>query len=203
MQERIFNESPLASGSIERQVSLETDAVLVTLFATTVAGTLNVSVYATTADDGRESLLFSFPQLNAATTNLLLRRSSVTTKRVRIVVSYSDACTYEIYARAVFAGTSDTRILGASGFEVDKQIVNTTNITLIPSTLVDRSGLLVKNWSNTQTIFIAESSAKLTAGKGYPLAPKDALALDVSAGVTVWAVSDIAGADVRIAQSGG
>ncbi len=118
-------------------------------------------------------------------------------------MSYTDACEYEIYARAVGSGSSDTRILGANNLEMDQQTIGVTNTILIASTLTDRSGLLIKNWSNTQTLYIAESSAKLSAGKGYPLAPKDGVAMDIAAGITIWAYADAAGADIRIAQSGG
>ena len=203
VQDRVLGEAPAASGISQVDISLETDAILVTLWVDSIAGTLDVGVFATTADSGKESLLFAFPQLSAGTTDLLLRRSSISTKRVRIRVTYSDACAYEVYARAVGSGSSDTRILGANSFETDQVTVGTTNIVLIPSVLTDRSGLVIKNWSDTQVVYLAESSAKLTAGKSYPLAPKDALAMDVSAGVEVWAVSDTAGADVRLGQSGG
>jgi hypothetical protein len=202
VQYRLLNEQPVTAGSVSRDINLQSDAILVTLFATSVTGTLDLDVYAT-AEDGQEALLFSFPQLSAATTNLLLRRSSVATSRIRIAVSYSDACVYNVHVRAVNSGSSDTRILGSESFEVSQITIGTTPVVLIPSALNDRSGLVIKNWSSTQTLYIAETSGKASASVGYPLAPKDALAMDVAAGVTIYAVSDAPGADVRLAQVGG
>lgn len=203
-QDRVLFDSPTASGSKQVDISVQSDAVMVTLFATSVTGTLDVEVFAITneTNSGEEALLFSFPQLSAATTNLLLRRSSITTSAVRIRVTYSNGCSYSIHARAVGSASSDTRILGASNLEVSQVTVGTGAVILIPAALVDRSGLVIKNWSATQTIYIAESQVKATSSTGWPLAPKDGLAVDVSAGVEVWAVSDAVGADVRLAEVG-
>lgn len=204
VQFRLFDESPTQAGSLNKDVGIQSEAVLVTLSAPVVAGTLDVSVYGSTDDgSGEEALLFTFPQLSSAVAGLLLRRSSVSPARIRVKVSYSDACTYRIHVRAVSAGSSDVRILGSSEFETSRVIVNTGNMVLIPSALVDRAGVVIKNWSTTQTVYIAESSAKLTSGDGYPLGPRDALAMDVNAGASIWAVADSAGADVRLIQAGG
>ena len=201
VQLRLLSESPVTSGTKSASLNIQSDAVLVTLFASSVSGTLDVQVYASTGDG--EALLFEFPQLSAATTNLLLRRSSITTASVRVVAVYSAACTYSITVRAVSAGSSDTRILGASDMEVSQVTVGTSTMLLIPSALTDRSGLLIKNWSNTQTVYIGETAAKAVVGVGYPLGPKDAVAMDVSAGVEVYIVSDAPAADIRIIQAGG
>jgi hypothetical protein len=73
---------------------------------------------------------------------------------------------------------------------------------LIPAALTDRTGIVIKNWSQTQTIYLGASPGEASIAAGYPLAPKDGLALDIAAGVTIYAVADIAGADIRIAESG-
>lgn len=202
VQYLVLNESPTVSGTTSREVNIQSDAILVTLFAQSVTGTLDVNVYATT-DGGEQALLFSFPQLSAATSNLLLRRSSVATARIKVEVIYSQACSYRIHARAVSSGSGDTRILGSETLEVSQLPVGTTPIVLIPSALEDRRGLIIKNWSSTQTVYIAETQAKATSSVGWPLLPKDSLAMDVAAGVTIWIVSDAPGADIRIAESGG
>lgn len=206
VQTRILNESPAVAGTTSRELNLQSDAVLVSVFASSVTGTLDVSVYAITGDDqtgGEQALLFSFPQLSAATANLLLRRSAITLSRVRIVVQYSGACSYSINVRAVGSGSSDTRILGAANLVTTKATVGTSASLLIPSALEDRAGLLIKNWSTTQTVYVAETLVKATLSDGYPLAPRDAVAMDISAGVEIYAISDAPAADVRIVESGG
>jgi hypothetical protein len=108
-----------------------------------------------------------------------------------------------VKVRAVNSGTSDTKILGSDNMRVTQTTVGVTPIVLIASSLLDRTGLVIKNWSVTQTLYIGESAAKADAAIGYPLAPRDAIAMDVSAGSQVWAVSDAAGADARVIEAGG
>jgi hypothetical protein len=184
--------------------SIQSDAILVTLYATSVSGTLDVDVYATTDDTGEEALLFSFPQLTAATTNLLLRRSSVIPARFRIVATYSAACTYEVHVRAVNAGTSDVRIIGASNATAYSVTIGPAVSVLIPAPVLDRRGLVLKNYSLTNTMFIGFTAAEATlAGGGWPMAPQEQLGVDVEAGVAIYASATGADTDVRIIEAGG
>lgn len=202
-QIRLIQEAPTQAGTISRELSLETDAVLVTLWASSVDGTLDVSVYALT-DTGKETILFTFPQLSAGTTDLLLRKSGVATQRVRVVATYSDACDYEIYTRAVTtAGESTARLLGASNLRTSTASVTTSAAVLIASSLTDRSGLMIKNTSASDKIFIAESLVKATSLLGYPVDAGESLGMDVAAGVTIYAVSSSGTIDIRILEAGG
>lgn len=197
----ILTETTLGPGVSYRDFIVQSDAVLATLSVDAVVGTLDVSVYGFVADE--EVLVFSFPTISAPV-DLILKRSGPTVSNLRVRTTYTDpGTTYKVQCRAINSGSSDVKILGASGFSVSQQTVGTVPFLLIPSALVDRSGLVLKNWSGTQTVYIAESMAKATSAVGYPLAPKDALAVDITAGAEVWAVSDAAGADIRIGEAGG
>lgn len=180
------------------------DSLLATLWVDSVAsGDLTVQIY-TLTDTGKEFLLFTFPVVSAGTTNLLLKRASVSMQRFRIVATYTGACSYEIYVKAISGGgTGSSKILGASGWSVDQVDITPTPSLLIASALVDRAGILIKNWNATGNVFVAESTAKLLAGKGYPLAGRDALSMDIDSGNAVYAVADVATVDVRIVQAGG
>lgn len=203
-QERVVTETTTGSGSTIREGSIQSDSLLVTLWAQSVtSGSLSVSVF-TLTDEGREKEIITFPALVAPTTELLLRKSAVSLQRFRIVATYSGICEYEIYVRAIEgAGESSSKIAGAGSWSVSQTNVTTVAGVLIASTLTDRAGVLVKNWGTTGTIFIAESLIKADAAIGYPLAAKDALALDISAGTAVYAVADTGPIDVRIVQAGG
>lgn len=202
-QQQVITETTSQPNTTTREVSVLSDTVLTSLYVTSVtSGTLQVNIY-TLTDVGKEVLLYSYPLLSVGTTDLLLRRASVCLQRVRIEAIYTGVCSYEIYARAISGGLSDARIIGSTNWETDQITVGTSPIILIPAVLTDRNGVVIKNWSTTQNIFVAESSAKLVANKGYPLAGRDGLALDIAAGAAIWIVSDSPGADVRIAQSGG
>lgn len=197
----ILTEVTTKAGTSVRDFVIQSDAVLATLSVDAITGTLDVSVYAVVDDE--ESLVFSFPTI-AAPVDLILKRSGPTTAHLRLRTSYTDPGTaYKVQCRAINSGSSDVKILGASGFSVSQQTVGVVPFLLIPSALVDRSGLVLKNWSGTQTVYIAETALKADPLVGYPLAPKDALAVDITAGAEVWAISDAAGADIRIGEAGG
>lgn len=203
-QELLINETTTAAGSTSKQGSIQSDSLLATLWVNSVtSGTLTVTAY-TLTDEGKEVALFSFPVLATGTVDLLLKKSGVSMQRFRIVATYTGVCSYEVYVRAVEgAGESSTRILGSSNWQVSQVDVPTgPPVELIPTALTDRNGVLVKNWSGGGTLYIAESSAKATAGEGYPLGTKDGLSMDISAGSSVWAFADAGTVDVRIAESG-
>lgn len=197
----ILTETSVAAGTSVRDFIIQSDAVLATLSVSAITGTLDVAVYGFVA--GEEVLVFAFPQISAPV-DLILKRSGPTVSNLRVRATYSDPGTqYKVQCRAINSGSSDVKILGAAGFRVSQATVGTTPVVLIASALTDRNGIVLKNWSTTQTLYIAESSANATSAVGYPLAPRDALAVDITAGAEIWAVSDAAGADVRIGESGG
>lgn len=199
----MISEAPTMAGGTSKDGSIRSDSLVATLWVNSTAGTLTVTVY-TLTDEGKEVELFHFPDIVAGSTNLLLKKSGVSLQRFRIQANYTGACDYEIYVRAVQGlGESSTRILGASDWRVSQQNVGTTPVILIGASLEDRNGVLVKNWDDTGTLYISESLLTATAGTGYPLAPKDALALDIAAGASVYAVGDEPVVDVRITESGG
>jgi len=204
VQTQILNVAASGAGTTSRDFSIQSDAVLLTLYAGSVSGALDVVVYAVgPLGTVLSPALVTFATQTGPTPQLLIERSGVIPGALRVVATYNGACEFEVNARAVFAGTSDTRILGSTNWEVSQVTVGTSPVLLIPAALTDRQGLLVKNWSSTQTIYVGESAAKAAASVGYPLAPRDAIAMDVASGSQVYAVSDAAGADARIVQAGG
>jgi hypothetical protein len=158
----------------------------------------------TLTDVGKELLLFSFPTITAGTTNLLLKKAGVSMQRFRVEATYTGVCQYEVHVRAVEgAGESSVRILGAGEWRTSQATVTTTASLLIAAALTDRNGVVIKNWSSSNSLFLAETSAKATSALGYPLAPKDAIAMDIAAGAAIYAVAGTGTVDVRIGESGG
>ncbi len=201
-QERVVGESPLVAGTTVKEGSINSDSLLATLWVTSCSGTLDVTVY-TLTDEGKEVELFHFPQISSGTTNLLLKKSGVSLQRFRIQTTYSDACDYEIYIRAINGvGESSVRILGSPDWRASQVDIGTTPALLIAAALVDRQGVVVKNWSTTTNLYVG-SSAGVSVGTGFPLAPRDNIALDVASGAAVYAVAEAGTVDVRIAESGG
>lgn len=202
-QDRILAEATTGAGVSSREGSTLSDSLLVSLWATSVtSGTLSVTVY-TLTDTGREEAVITFPAVSTGTTSLLLRKAAVTLQRFRVTATYTGVCTYEVYVRAISGGESSARILGAATWQVTQADVTTTPALLIPASLDDRAGLLIKNWSDSRNVFVAESLAKIASGDSYPLAPRDGLSMDLAAGAQVYAVAEGGTADVRIVESGG
>lgn len=200
--ERLIADAPTGAGSRSQEISIMSDTALVSLYVNSISsGSLTVSVY-TLTDVGKEVLLFSFPVLVAGTTNLLLRRASVTMSRVRVQATYTGACDYEVYLRAISGGLSDARILGAGTFQVSQKDVTIVPSLIVPAALTDRAGMVLKNWSTSGDLYIAETAAKATTLLGWPLAARDALAMDIAAGVEIWAVSSAGTVDLRISEAG-
>lgn len=203
-QERFLAEVTTGAGTSEREGSIQSDSLLATLWVNSISsGTLSVVVY-TETEPGKDRDIITFPTVSAPSSELLMRKAGVSLQKFRVVVTYTGVCDYEIYIRATEGiGESSNKILGADSWKVSSTTVTTTPGILIPASLEDRNGLVIKNWSPTGSVFIAETLAKATTAIGYPLAPKDALALDVAAGVSVYAVADAGSVDIRIAESGG
>lgn len=201
-QERVLNEITIGAGQVEREGSIQSDSLLATLYVSSISsGTLTLSVF-TLTDTGKEVLLFSFPVISAPTVDLLLKKSGISMQRFRVQATYTGVCQFEVYIRAVEgAGESSSHILGSSSLTTSSALITTSPSALIPSALTDRNGLVIKHWGGTGNLFVSESIAKLPAD-AYPLGPKDAIAMDIAAGVTIYAVSDSGAIDVRIAESG-
>lgn len=201
-QERILAETTLGSGTTSKEGSIQSDSLVATLWVDSIAsGELTVSVF-TLTDTGKELELFSFPVLTVGSINLLLKKAGVSLQRFRVQATYTGICQYEVYIRAIEgAGESSVRILGSSSFRVEQVDLSTTPVALIPASLEDRQGVIIKNWSLTTNMYIAETSAKATVAGGYPVAPRDNVTVDVQAGVAIWAVAESGTIDVRIGES--
>lgn len=222
VQERVISEVTAGAGSTVREGSVQSPAILVTLWVSSVSsGTLDVDVY-TLTDTGKEALLFSFPTQSGPTVELQLQKSGPLVQRFRVVATYTGICDYEVYVRATqSAGTQDVNILGQPidvtvvGGEVDVEIqppsewetsqatVTDTAALLIAAAIADRKGILIKNWSTDTDVFLGESLLAANSASGYPLSARDAIALDLAAGSTVYAVAETGEtADIRIVQAG-
>lgn len=203
-QERLIAESVLGAGSTVREGSIQSDSLVATLYVNSISsGDLTITVY-TLTDTGKETTIITFPAVSAPSSNLLIRKAAISLQRFRVVASYTGVCDYEVYIRAIDgAGESSAKILGNTNWRVSQADVTTVPIVLIPAALDDRAGVLVKNWSTVSTVYIAESLAKADVNIGYPLAPRDALAMDIAAGAAVYAVADAGTADCRITEAGG
>jgi hypothetical protein len=202
LQEVVLRSSPVAAGVLTKDISVQSDAALFLLWVTSTTGDISVDVYAVTGDT-QEVLVLSFPKVNQPTTELMQKRTGTVATRLRVKVTHTGACDIELSVRAVSTGSSDTRILGGATLKVSKKTVNSVASLLVPASLVDRSAIAIKNWSSSGTIYVGETIAKANQNNGWPIGPKDALGLDIQAGVELYAVAVDGPCDIRIIESGG
>jgi len=124
-------------------------------------------------------------------------------QQFQLTATYTGEVEYEVYVRAIdTADGSSVSIAGASSFTATQVTVGTTPQVLIPASLTERIGLVLKNWGGAGNLYVAQSLVAATPATGFGLGPKDALAMDLAAGVALYASTDSGTVDVRIAQAG-
>jgi len=203
LQELLIKEAPTSAGVTVREFALESDSVLVVVWVSAISGSMDIEVSGIVSNNSsRQTSLITFPTITAPTDSLLQRRSGIMPARGKVTITYSGACDYEIFVRGVAAGSSDTRVLGSSTLRITKRLIGDAVSVLIPASLDERNAIAIKNWSTAGTIYVAETMAKAHPDFGWPIGPKDALGVDVQAGVALYAVSDGPDCDIRIAESG-
>jgi len=203
LQEIVLRSAPTTSGVLTKDISIQSDAALFLLWVNSTAGDITVEIYGILDSDNREVLLATLPKVNAPSTEILQKRTGTAPTRLRVKVTHTGACDFELSARAVSTGSSDTRILGGATLKVSKKTVNSVASLLVPASLVDRTAIAIKNWSSSGTIYIGETVAKANQNNGWPIGPKDALGLDIQAGVELYATAVDGPCDIRIIESGG
>lgn len=95
---RLLNESPISAGTVSEIIGIEADSVLVSVFCTSISGTLLIEVF-TQQDEGEELLILTMPVISAPTSELLIRRAGPSMDRIRVKATYTDACTYSVRVR--------------------------------------------------------------------------------------------------------
>jgi hypothetical protein len=198
--ETIISRAASSAGTITEYFHIESDSVLVSLFADVVSGTLDVAVF-TLTEEGKEIGIINFPSLSAPTSELLLKKAAAAMSRIKVVATYSGATTFEVRARSIGAGESSVKILGASQAKASQLTVGTTPTLLFPVSLTDRAGMIVKNNGTSAILYIGYTVAEATTGNGYPVGPGESIGIDVGSGATIYGRSSTGTIDVRLMES--
>lgn len=200
---QVFNETVSEAGSKSVIFSVDSENLLVSAAIVSTTGDIDIKVYTQGGDDGQELEIISYPTISAPTTSLVMKKTAQTLQRVRVEVTYTGACSFNIRARGISGGAASVSILGASNASATAATVTTTAGVLVPSALTDRAGVVLKNNNLSGTMYVGFSLAEAAVSTGYPIGPQEALALDVDSGVEVFAVADAGTIDVRLLEAGG
>lgn len=196
--ELVIKQAPTAAGTTTKEFTVHSSSAIVSVFVRSISGTLSVKVYSYGDVAAERKLVMDFPELTSSTTELLLRKSSLTLNKLLVVCEYSDACDFTVLARAVEASEQ----AGANNAIATNITVGATPVKIIPSSLTNRAGLIIRNYSDNKTLFIGFLPSEATTSNGFPLEYLESLPIDVRAGVDIWAVSSAGDIDVRIMQAG-
>lgn len=203
LQEIVLQSAPTTSGVLTKEISVQSDAALFLLWVNSISGSLLVEVYGILDGSNKEVFVCSFPTVTSPSLEIAQKRTGTIPTRLRIKATFTAACDFELSARAVSTGSSDTKILGGASLKMSKKTVNNTPTLLVASSLIDRNAIAIKNWSTSGTIYVGETVAKANSNNGWPIGPKDSLGLDIQAGVELYATAVDGPCDIRIIESGG
>ncbi len=166
---RVFSEAVVGPGIRSESFSISSDSVLVSLFVKSIdSGTLIVTVF-TVGTDGQELSVIQFPVITAPSIDLLLKKAATTLTKLRIDVTYTGDCEFEIRAKGLSGGISSVKIENAASITASQTNVTTTPSVLIPSSLVDRAGLIIMNYSLSSVMYIGGTLAEADTAIGYPI----------------------------------
>jgi len=204
-EKRVFNTPLSGSGEYVFDFDIQSDSVLLSLYTRLITTSLEIIVY--TVGDSTDPLqiveITRFPVLTGPVDNLLLRKAALALDTVRVKIVYSGETDIEIRAKAISSGESTVTIKGQTSGRASQEIVNNTAGILIPFSLNERAGLIIRNNSTANVLYIGFSLAETTLAEGYPLYPGESLGMAIGAGQNLYALSSSGTIDVRILEAGG
>lgn len=196
----VISERVEAAGIASRLVSLNSDGILLSVFVRNLVGSLNVSVYAVNGT-GARSHLFSFPQINSATPELLLKSIGPTLSLIEIQCEFTGMCDYEIGARGISLAEVATKVVPAKTFNTGKVILGTLPAVLIPTTNRGRTAVMIKNLSKNGTAYIGGSLDEATVAEGFPVGPGESFSVEITGSQAIYAIGTASDMDIRFMEA--
>jgi hypothetical protein len=200
----LFDGTLTGSGTTSVDFVVHSDTLLLSVYVRDIpSGTLTVSCDTFTVT-GEDNTVIAFPVITAPSTELLLRKAAVTLSNCRLDLAHTADVEVQIVAKGIATGDLNVKIAGASAAKASsKSLTGTSPVLLVGASLNDRSGIVVKNFNTSGTFYVGFSIAGTTVANGYPLAPGEALAVDLSAGQEIYVVKGAAPAtlDIRLIEA--
>ena len=198
---QVMDVTDTVAGSKTAKFAVDAESVLISLYVGSISGDLDVTVY-TVGKDGEEVAVITFPTISSPTTELFLKKAASVLQRIRVVVTYTGACEFNIRARGVSAEAASVKILGQNAGKNYATTITTTPALLIPISLVDRVGIAIHNTSATKTIYMGFTALSTTVTDGWEIAPGEKLGLDIASGVEVYCMVTSGSVTAKILEAG-
>lgn len=203
-QIKIFDETLTGSGTIEKYIRVESESIYSGLFVSAISGTLDVKIEAIGNEDEFTAPLIEYAGLTSVTPTIVERQAARTFETIKITVTYTDNCEFNLHLRGIRAGEGSVKIIGSNSIEFEQITIPTSATQLIAADLVERSGILIGNENSTGDLLVAETSAKVTTGtKVWKVKPGGNIAVNLGPGQSLYGKGDSVSVDVRIVQLGG
>lgn len=186
-------------------IGVDCDAVLASLYVETVnSGTLDIAAITYSGDytEDKTAPAFAYPTLTAPTGGLLLKKAAAVMSWLEFLVTSTGTTSYEIHVKGISAGESTVKISGSAGATSSSTTVGTSPTLIIPTSLTDRSGLIIKNYTAGSILYIGFTPGEAQPSTGYPLVYGESMGMDLSSGATLYGYGTLP-TDVRILQAGG
>jgi hypothetical protein len=199
----IIDEVVTEAGTTVMEFGIDSDSVLISLFAEAVTGSLDVVVKTVTDNnqDVKQLPVITFPTITAATSNLVIRKAAAVMSRIRVEATYTGAATFQVWARGVGSGETSVRILGAANGQASQTDVGTTASLLVGAAVNDRTGIIIRNNNPSGVLYLGFSVAETTLANGYPLGPGENVSMDMAADAQIYGIADVGTIDTRIMES--
>lgn len=199
----VMGESPASAGSLTRIFTLDSETFQTSLFVSSIIGSLTVTL-STITGEGKEKEIITYSNITVPSTQLDLKKAATAMGVIKATATFTGACSFELRAKGLSSGETSAKIQSANVARATKVIVPTPGKILLTAALSDRKGVIIRNWSSTNTVYIGFSISEANPGNGYPIKPQEALAIDIGAGAALYGDIQNAGtADVRIIEAGG
>ena len=199
---KLFDGLLTGSGTKCIDFTLDTaDTILASLYVRSLtSGTIDVVVRTYTVT-GESVDIITFPTLSAPTADLVLKKAATGLNNMQLCITHTGDAEVSIYGKGIATGEASVRILGASEGRASQQTVPSTPTVIVPSALVDRAGLVLKNNDTTKRMYIGFTSGEANTTSGYPISPGESIGIDMAAGVAIWGVAESGTIDVRILEA--
>lgn len=196
----VISETVYGTGTTKKTISTISDGALISLFVSEIVGNLNIKVFTQTSD-GKSYELFAFPTITAPSTALTLKTAAPTMGSITVEATYNGDVTYEIHARGIASGEVSAKFISPASASTNKVVVGTLPTLIIPSTTSNRSAILLRNLSNTGTLYLGFSVSQATEATGFPLFPGEHFMISIAGGQPLYGLGTVADMDVRYVEA--
>lgn len=196
----VIAETVYGAGVTKKTISTIADGALISLYVAEITGNLSIKVFTETSD-GKSYELFTFPTITTPSTSLTMKTAAPTMGSITFEATYNGDVNYEIHARGIASGEVSAKFVSPASASTNKVVVGTLPTLIIPATTSNRSAILLRNLSNTGTLYLGFSVTQATAATGFPLFPGEHFMISIAGGQPLYGLGTVADMDVRYVEA--